>query len=139
MSYTVVGDTSPFLYLYRIGHINLLPALFETVHIPQAVHDELCHCGVPQELRDWAFTEPLWLRIHDNPAGHDPISLKLDAGESAAISLAESLHASLILIDERKGSRICQQKGFEVTGTLGILAIAARRGLVDLAEARAIA
>jgi predicted nucleic acid-binding protein len=38
-------------------------------------------------------------------------------------------------MDERKGVRISLRKGFEVTGTLGILDLAARRGLIDLIEA----
>ena len=129
MSHTVVGDTSPFLYLHCIGQINLLPALFGQVHIPETVSMELCHRGAPAELRNWSLNPPSWLLIHDDPADGDPAALRLDAGESAAIFHAKSLGASLILIDERKGARICLQKGFEVTGTLGILAIAARRGL----------
>lgn len=58
----------------------------------------------------------------------------LDDGERAAIALAELIHADLVLMDERKGVRVSLQKGFEVTGTLGILDLAARRGLIDLAE-----
>jgi len=38
------------------------------------------------------------------------------------------------LMDDRKGVRISLQKGFEVTGTLGILDLAARRGLIDITE-----
>lgn len=58
----------------------------------------------------------------------------LGAGERAAISLALSLHADLILIDERKGTAVALGKGFEATGTLGVLSLASRRGLVDLAD-----
>jgi predicted nucleic acid-binding protein len=45
-----------------------------------------------------------------------------------------SLHADLILIDERKGTNVALNKGFEVTGTLGVLGLAARRGFVNLAD-----
>jgi predicted nucleic acid-binding protein len=45
------------------------------------------------------------------------------------------MHADLILIDERKGTHVALDKGFVVAGTLGVLALAARRGLVDLANA----
>jgi predicted nucleic acid-binding protein len=41
----------------------------------------------------------------------------LDTGERAAITLALSMHADLILIDERKGTQAAIQRGFEVTGT----------------------
>lgn len=43
------------------------------------------------------------------------------------------MQADLILIDERKGTSAAIAKGFEVTGTLGILRLAAQRGLIDLA------
>jgi predicted nucleic acid-binding protein len=56
------------------------------------------------------------------------------AGEGAAITLALSIHADLILIDERKGTSIDLVKGFEVTGTLGILRLAARAGWINIAQ-----
>ena len=59
----------------------------------------------------------------------------LDEGETAAIALAESLHAYMLLIDEREGFRVAQRKGLRVTGTLGLLDLAAGRGLIDFAEA----
>ena len=64
----------------------------------------------------------------------DAAFLPLGAGERAAITLALSMHADLILIDERKGTNVALDKGFVVAGTLGVLALAARRGLVDLAD-----
>ena len=44
------------------------------------------------------------------------------------------VHADLILIDERKGASIAVSKGFEVTGVLGVLELAARQSLLDLAD-----
>ena len=58
----------------------------------------------------------------------------LDEGERAAIALALYVHADLILIDERKGASVAVSKGFEVTGVLGVLELAARQGLLDLAD-----
>lgn len=59
---------------------------------------------------------------------------QLGAGERDAITLALDLHVGLILIDERKGTRAALNKGLDVTGTLGVLGLAARRGFVDLAD-----
>lgn len=64
----------------------------------------------------------------------DPALQSLGAGEQAAITLALSLQADPILIDERKGTSAAIAKGFEVTGTLGILRQAARGGLIDIAD-----
>ena len=60
---------------------------------------------------------------------------KLDTGEEDAIALAIELHADLILMDDRDGILVARSKGFRVAGTLGILAMAAAHGLLNLAEA----
>jgi predicted nucleic acid-binding protein len=41
----------------------------------------------------------------------------------------------LLLIDERAGTRVAREKGLWTTGTLGLLDLAAERGLVDFGEA----
>lgn len=134
MKRVVVADTSPVLYLYLIGKIQLLPALFGEIQIPAAVYSELCHLAAPQEVRAWALAKASWLTIAVAPGLPDPETASLDDGERAAIALAEFIAADLVLMDERKGARICLRKGIEVTGTLGILDLAARRSLVDLGE-----
>ena len=55
----------------------------------------------------------------------------LDLGESEAITLAVEKEAGLILLDEREGRRRARAVGLEVTGALGILARADRRGELD--------
>jgi predicted nucleic acid-binding protein len=49
--------------------------------------------------------------------------------------LGQSLHADVILIDDRKGVAVAVKKGLQVSGTLGLLTLAARRELLDLAAA----
>lgn len=53
----------------------------------------------------------------------------------AAISLGMALKADLLLMDDRKGVILARSKCLRVTGTLGILELAARNGLTDLALA----
>jgi predicted nucleic acid-binding protein len=81
----------------------------------------------------WIANPPIWLEIHDTTGL--PRVCGLDEGETAAITLAESLHADLLLIDERDGFRVAKERGLRVTGTLGLLDRAAERGLVDFAQA----
>lgn len=59
---------------------------------------------------------------------------RLDIGERAAIRLAESLRADLILLDERAGRRVAAERGLKVTGLLGLLDLAADLGLVELGQ-----
>lgn len=39
----VVADTTPVNYLVLLGHIEVLPALYGRVMIPESVRDELVH------------------------------------------------------------------------------------------------
>jgi predicted nucleic acid-binding protein len=131
----IVADTSPLVYLVLIDHIDILPRLFETVLIPEPVHSELCHPLAPAPIQAWAAAPPLWLEVKQVPNVPDDVLRPLDAGERAAIILALSIHADLVLIDERKGTQAAIAHGLDVTGTLGILQRAARRGLLNLADA----
>jgi predicted nucleic acid-binding protein len=88
-------------------------------------------------VRDWIAKLPAWVEVREAPFSQaEDASLKgIDAGEKAAIQLAVSLNADLLLMDDRKGVHAAQRKGLRVTGTLGVLDLAAHRGLADFAEA----
>ena len=60
---------------------------------------------------------------------------KLQAGEQAAILLAEAIPADMILLDEKSARRVAGDRGLRIAGTLGVLGEAAARGLVDLPAA----
>jgi predicted nucleic acid-binding protein len=130
----VIADTGPIDYLVLIGDIDLLPSLFEKVLLPAAVQAELTDPDAPPSVRNWRASPPAWLHIHETPAREfDPGSVEgLDEGEAAAIALAISLGADLLLTDDRKGVIVARGKGLRVTGTLGVLDIAAQRGLVKI-------
>src|SRR4051812_18196471 len=97
----VVADASPLVGLVRIGHADVLPALFGEVVIPPKVAEELTNPRRPVEVRAFMASPPAWLSVRA-PTRLEPIA-DLDAGELEAISLATELRADLLLIDEAKG------------------------------------
>ena len=131
----VIADTGPINYLILIEQIDILPALFQRVVLPAAVRDELKSRKAPPLVQQWITNPPSWAEVHEGPHAHDPAMANLDDGEEAAIALAIELHADLILMDDREGVRVARSKGFRVTGTLGILAMAAEHQLLNLREA----
>jgi predicted nucleic acid-binding protein len=130
----VIADTSPINYLILIEHIGILPSLFEKVILPSVVRDELTAAW--PSVRLWITDPPPWVEVRKTTRLHQDASLRnLDAGEEDAIALAVELHADLLLMDDREGVIAARSRGLSVTGTLGVLGLAAQRGLLDLADA----
>jgi predicted nucleic acid-binding protein len=131
----IVSNTSPINYLILIGHINLLPELFQQIIIPQAVYSELSDASAPSPVQAWIATPPDWLKIQPVSQPSDAIVDLLDPGERAAILLAQELNADLLLLDDMKARRTATERGLAITGILGILDQAATMKLLDLPAA----
>jgi predicted nucleic acid-binding protein len=135
----VVADASPICYLILIGEIEVLPQLFTEVWLPREVLHELLDDGAPPSVRTWASEPPPWISIRATPenarTSTDSNMNRLHSGERATMLLAESIHAALILVDEKSARRVAIERGLRVTGLLGVLVEAAKRGFLDLALA----
>lgn len=121
----VVADSSPLIYLSRVGVLNLLATLYGEVVVPRAVWNEAVERRPAAPGSDELRQVP-WLRVVD--VSVPELDLGLDPGETAAILIAESLRADLLLIDERMGRSVAEQRGLRVRGTLGVLVQARQSG-----------
>lgn len=124
----VVSNTGPLIALASIGQLDLLRALFGTVHIPLAVRDE-----IQDDVSVTALRNAAWLVVQ---AVQDALAVQLltealDAGESEALILAKELAADRVLIDERAATRRARSIGLQAIGTLGVLLLAKRQGLIS--------
>jgi predicted nucleic acid-binding protein len=119
----------------QLDHIGILPALFGKVILPAAVGDELKHPKAPPVVRSWVAAPPAWVEVRPTSPPQDASLEALDLGEGAAIALAIEIHADLLLMDDEEGVIAARMRGFEVTGTLGVLSRAAQRNLLNLADA----
>jgi predicted nucleic acid-binding protein len=130
----VVADASPLHYLILVDAVDVLRRLFQKIYVPVEVCDELTCPAAPADVRTWIQRIPNWIDVLPMPGvqSDDPALATLDSGERAAIVLAESLKADLLLIDDRAGALAAQQRGLIVTGTLGVLDLASRAGLLEL-------
>lgn len=81
-----------------------------------------------------AFPTP-WLRVLAVSDRADLVRLAefLDAGEAQAIVLMREINADLLLLDERRARSEAAQRRLAFTGTVGVLQMARRRGLIDAA------
>ena len=129
----VVADTTPLLYLSRIGRVSVLKALYQQIVVPRTVWDEAV-VARPSAQGIEHLLGAEWIVVSDQAerAGIDrSLEQALDAGEAAAITLAELLRAKILLIDERKGRAVARERGLNIRGTLGVLVDARRAGHLE--------
>jgi predicted nucleic acid-binding protein len=131
----VVADSGPLHYLILLEHTELLQRFYGQVLVPEPVAGELSAAAAPAVVREWMRKPPTWVDVRRVPP--DVVSMisdDLDLGERAAIALAETMHADLLLIDEAAGRAEAKRRRLRVTGTLGVLRAGAEQGLVDVPE-----
>ncbi len=129
-----ITNTSPLVYLHRIGTLEWLPKLFESVWLPDAVVVEL------DEGRKKGYDVPIpinypWLKIV-NPQNvpSEWFALDLGVGEIAAMALAQENPQRIVLLDDALARKIAQASGLQVWGTLRIVLEAKAAGLVEYVE-----
>ena len=127
----VVSDTSPLNYLILINAIDVLPKLFGEVYVPPMVMEELLRLQAPEVVKRWVQSPPAWLKVNA-PATSVVLGVRLDPGEAYAIALAKELHATAILIDDKRGRRVVKEVGLEAVGTITVLQLAAQKELIEL-------
>jgi predicted nucleic acid-binding protein len=131
---TIVVNTSPLVALDRIGQLDLLPKLFGKIIRPQSVVDEL-NAGRKIYGGSDALFHAAWLETAEDPP-EMVLRKELGAGETAAIALALRIKADLVILDDLAARNVAAELELKVTGTLGILLAAHKKGILkDLQHA----
>lgn len=131
----VIADSGPPHYLILIEQIELLRRFYGQVTIPDVVADELRAAGSPAVVRNWIQHPPDWVAVTYVPQEQiESITEDLDLGERAAIALAGTMRADLLLVDDAAGRMEAARRNLRVTGTLGVLRAAAEQGIVDVPD-----
>jgi len=126
----VVSNSSVIIALARICRLDLLGRLFRRILVPEAVWREVTVEGKPgsEKVRGTRF-------IHVERVRNERLASLLkefvDEGESEAIMLALEVNADILLVDDRDARDLAKKLGLQVMGTLGVLALAKYRGLVQ--------
>ena len=113
----VVADTGPVHYLILIEQISLLPRLFGTIFILEAVHKEMLAPRTPAVVREWIKDPPGWLQIVPDPSPISPDLHELVDCPSHMMSAPVASLAARIAEPEPSAQRLELRAGIEVTGT----------------------
>ncbi len=130
----VVSDSSPLVYLTRLGEFELLHRLYESVLVPEAVWREVAvdGRGLPESDSLRAAIETGWIKVERPSGSWDEAGLPrghLGPGEIEAMLLARERGLPLI-VDETEGREAARRLGLQTTGTLGVLVRAKEHGLI---------
>jgi len=121
-STVIIADTSCLIILHKIGELDLLQRLFSQVTITPKIAEEY-----QNEL-------PAWVRVTPpNEKSYRAIAGILDDGEASAIALALDMSDSRLILDDIQARKYAKRLNLSVTGTLGIIALAQKEGIIPSA------
>lgn len=125
---SVIVDTSPIQYLYQTKLLNLLPQLYGSVIIPQAVASELS-AGAALQVFLPDITSLSWLEVRTTKVNVTLQQINgLGVGEKEVLALASEIKDSLVIVDDGLARYYAKQLKLKLTGTLGILLKAKQSG-----------
>ena len=120
MQTLIISDTACLILFDKIGKLNVLKDLFQTVTITSKIAEE------------FKKETPNWIIIQDpkNTSNINAFSEILDPGEASAIALSKEIDDCLLILDDLKARQLADELNLKYTGSIGILILAKRKGLI---------
>ncbi|HAS17965.1 MAG TPA: DUF3368 domain-containing protein [Nitrospiraceae bacterium] len=119
----IVSNSSCLIVLDKLGKLELLERLYTKITIPKAVKDEVFKGkSIPGWIGVVNIKQPIAPRILERNLGY---------GESEAISLSLELNTDLLIVDDLAARKVAVELGINITGVIGILLEAKKKGLVQ--------
>lgn len=127
----VIVNSTPLIILCNIGELDILKELYGKIVIHQAVYAEVTakRDSACQQIvsADWIYVE----QIQDQ-SDKMMYKAKLHGGEVEVMILAqEGKKADLVVIDDNAAKKTAKYLGLTVTGTVGVLLKAKRKGIIE--------
>lgn len=120
MNSIIISDTSCLIALSKINKLDLLRDLYQEIIITKEVFEEF-----GGSLPDWIST----IDVKDKKKQQD-LERLLDKGEASSIALALEIDNATLIIDESKGRRIAQSLNVDIIGSIGVILLAGKKGLI---------
>jgi predicted nucleic acid-binding protein len=131
---TAVINASPLIFLAGAGLTEIARLAGNRLFIPHAVVEEIERFG-PTDPTAIAIKQTSWLNVVES--GQTPSIIEhwdLGVGETSVLTWAYSHPGTTAIMDDLAARRCANSLGIPVRGTLGLILIAKRRGII--AEAR---
>ena len=130
----IIFDSSPLIHLTKLGKIDFVIKMFDFIIVPKAVYSETIEDGIKTGFSDATlllnyFRNEKIMKLEIGQ--QDPILKEyLHSGEYESIQLAQQLGIILVM-DDRKGRLVAEQKGVEVLTTVDVLLLLRKENLIN--------
>ncbi len=137
MSTDFVSNSSPLIFLSKIGELDVLPQIFDKIYIPHAVYEETAALpGEDAAQINRFISEGQFLQFNvQNKLAVKALSGRLHDGEVQVIIGATELGIKNVLLDDLHARNKAKQFDLDVTGTLGILKLAYGKRIIKAFKA----
>jgi len=117
----IISDTACLILFDKIGKLDILKELFKTIYITTKIAEE------------FKKKTPDWISIKDPTilSNVDTYSKIVDDGEASAIALSKETENSMMILDDLKARQLADALELKYTGSIGILILAKRKGLIE--------
>lgn len=124
-----VFNASPLILLGKAGELHWVPRLGEVV-VPDGVAAEIAQGPMRDPARQWlGSVGASYIRTAPPPPSH-LLSLRLGLGETSVLAWALIHPEYEAVLDDAAARRAAKSMGVPLRGTLGLVVLAKRRGLL---------
>ena len=117
----VISDTSCLIIFHKIGELDLLQKVYNSVSTTPEVAQEF-----QEQLPDWVNIESVKDKKYQ-----EFLATQIDWGEASAIALAKEMESPLLLLDDLKARKLATKLNLKFTGTLGVINKAKQMGAIE--------
>jgi len=139
-----VSESTPLIYLAKIGRLDIIRDVFQKIYVPEAVIDEAVTQGKALNMSDASIIEKAvgtWIikeRVEpevDAEYGFLDTNTRLGNGEKEDLKLCKQLDAAYFIADDREARRVSSILNIKPIGTCGTVVQAFRQGSITKKEA----
>lgn len=126
---TLIVNASPLISLGKIDGLRLLASPLFKVYVPRPVADEVL-IQANDDAAQWLTDAGHACLVPARPLDLILLAWDLGPGETSVIAEASHQTEAVAVLDDLAARRCAQSLGLRCTGTLGLLLMAKRRGLI---------
>ena len=130
----IVLNSSPLIFLAKLGYLNQFTESPDNFYTPQAVADEIGAKLDPasQIVQTLINSGNLQVRASNFTSLANSLNKRLGKGESEAIALGIELKADYILLDDSTARREARRLGLTIKGTLAVIKKLSKDGKISI-------